>query len=378
MNSLLATTLLTAGAVAAASGDKPTRIVPRATSICGQWDSVETGAYTIYQDLWNEASGTGSQCTTVDSVTDDGVLAWSTSWSWTGNSSQVKSFANTVTNTSIVTLADISAIPSVWSWSYTGTDIVADVAYDLFTSSSATGSDEYEVMIWLDALGGAGPISSTGSAVATTPELAGTTWDLYSGLNGEMTVFSFVATAAVSDFDGDLLDFLQYLVDDQGMPDSQYLLSIGAGSEPFTGTSAVFSVASFSAGLSTGAVVATAATTTTSSSSAVVAATTTSAEAISTSVEASATPTTFVVQTTTPTSSSNSSASSSNVVVPASSSSLATAKKPCASRHAQPSQQGVSTGFGHVTTAAPGGKAVASVAGRAATPVTTSTTAPAS
>ncbi|KAJ4416557.1 hypothetical protein N0V82_006679 [Gnomoniopsis sp. IMI 355080] len=375
MNSLLATTLFTAGAVAAANGDNPTRIVPRATSICGQWDSVETGAYTIYQDLWNEASGTGSQCTTVDSVTDDGVLAWSTSWSWTGNSSQVKSFANTVTNTSIVTLADISTIPSIWSWSYTGTDIVADVAYDIFTSSSATGSDEYEIMIWLDALGGAGPISSTGSTVAT-PELAGTTWDLYSGPNGDTQVFSFVATAAVSDFDGDLMDFLNYLVDDQGMPDSQYLLSIGAGSEPFTGTSAVFSVASFSAGLSTGAATAAAATTTTTSSSAVVVAATTSVEAATTSVEASATPTTFVVETTS--SSSSTSASSSVVVVVGSSSSLATAKKPCASRHARPSQQGASTGFGQVTTAAPGGKAAATVSGRAATPVTTSTTAPVS
>lgn len=378
MNARLTTTLLTAGALAAANGDRPTRIVPRATSICGQWDSVETGAYTIYQDLWNEASGTGSQCTTVDSVTDDGVLAWSTSWSWTGNSSQVKSFANTVTDTSIVTLADISAIPSVWSWSYTGTDIVADVAYDLFTSSSATGSDEYEIMIWLDALGGAGPISSTGSAVAT-PEIAGSTWDLYSGPNGDTTVFSFVATAAVSDFDGDLLDFLSYLVENEGMSDSQYLLSIGAGSEPFTGTSAVFSVASFSAALSTGGASAATAATATSSAAVVVAATTTSVEAATSSVEAATTPsiqasatlTTFVVQT-----SSSSAASSSAIVVESSSSSSALATgKSCGSKPARPSKG--STGSG-VTGAPDAGKAKATVAGRAATPVTTSSTAPVS
>lgn len=40
---------------------------------------------------------------------------------------------------------------------YTGTSIVANVAYDLFTSSTASGSAEYEIMIWLAALGGAGP-----------------------------------------------------------------------------------------------------------------------------------------------------------------------------------------------------------------------------
>ena len=47
-----------------------------------------------------------------------------------------------------------------WSWSYTGSDIVADVSYDMFTSSTAGGSNEYEIMIWLAAIGGAGPISS--------------------------------------------------------------------------------------------------------------------------------------------------------------------------------------------------------------------------
>lgn len=261
MASLLTTVLLAATAARAAH-DAPTRIQARATSICGQWDSVETGAYTVYQDLWNEASGTGSQCTTVDAVDDaNGVLSWSTSWSWSGNSSQVKSYANAVTNFTIMTLADISSIPSVWSWSYDGSDVVADVAYDMFTSSSASGSDEYEVMVWLDALGGAGPISSTGAAVAT-PDIAGASWELYDGYNGDMHVFSFVAAGAagVEDFSGDLMDFLSYLVENEGMPSSQYLLSIGAGSEPFTGTSAVFSVASYSCGVSTGAATAAAST----------------------------------------------------------------------------------------------------------------------
>lgn len=50
---------------------------------------------------------------------------------------------------------------------YPTTDIVADVAYDMFSSSSADGSNEYETMIWLAALGGAGPICSTGSAIPT-------------------------------------------------------------------------------------------------------------------------------------------------------------------------------------------------------------------
>lgn len=130
-------------------------------------------------------------------------------------------------------LSAISTIPSVWKYSYTGSSIVADVSYDLFTSSTATGSNEYEIMIWLAALGGAGPISSTGSAVATVT-LAGNSFKLYKGPNGSTTVFSFVAVSEVTSFSGDIKTFLQYLITNQGLSSSQYLTSVGAGTEPFT------------------------------------------------------------------------------------------------------------------------------------------------
>ena len=71
------------------------------------------------------------------------------------------------------------------STSYTGSDIVADVAYDLFLSSTVNGDAEYEIMIWLAALGGAGSISSTGKSVASTT-IGDISWDLWSGKNGNM------------------------------------------------------------------------------------------------------------------------------------------------------------------------------------------------
>jgi xyloglucan-specific endo-beta-1,4-glucanase len=121
--------------------------------------------------------------------------------------------------------------------SYTGSDIVADVSYDMFTSSSADGSDEYEIMVWVAALGGAGPISSSGSTIAT-PTIGDVTWDLYSGPNGDTTVYSFVASSEQTSFSGDLLDFFDYLEEYEGFSSSQYLLSIQAGTEPFTGSDA--------------------------------------------------------------------------------------------------------------------------------------------
>ena len=128
--------------------------------------------------------------------------------------------------------------------SYSTTDIVADVSYDMFLSSTADGSNEYEIMVWLAALGGAGPISSTGSAVATTT-IAGVEFKLYSGPNGDTTVYSFVATSTTTSFSADLLDFFTYLIDNEGLSSSLYLIDVQAGTEPFTGT-AELTVSSYS------------------------------------------------------------------------------------------------------------------------------------
>ena len=46
--------------------------------------------------------------------------------------------------------------------SYTGNDLVADVSYDAFlsTTDSTTATHEYEIMIWLAAYGGIEPIGN--------------------------------------------------------------------------------------------------------------------------------------------------------------------------------------------------------------------------
>ena len=100
-------------------------------------------------------------------------------------------------------------------------------------------------MIWLAALGGAGPISSTGSPIAT-PTIGGTTFKLYKGPNGSTTVFSFVAETEQTNYSGNLMNFFDYLTANQGVSTSQYLQSIGAGTEPFTGSNAVLTVTGYS------------------------------------------------------------------------------------------------------------------------------------
>lgn len=100
-------------------------------------------------------------------------------------------------------------------------------------------------MIWLAPLGGAGPISSTGSPVATVT-VAGKSWKLYIGPNGSMKVFSFVATSPINSFSGDVMEFIQYLTAHQGLNKNQILQSVGAGTEPFSGSNAVFKTSAYS------------------------------------------------------------------------------------------------------------------------------------
>ncbi|KAL0253187.1 hypothetical protein SLS55_010640 [Diplodia seriata] len=241
----LSTALFWAAASTAVSAAPSASPLERRADFCGDWDTSKNGVYTTYNNLWGRSTSgvSGSQCTGVDSFSSN-TISWHTSWTWAGVPNQVKSYANVVVDLTAKKLSAISSINSIWRWSYTGDNLVADVAYDLFTSSTPTGSEEYEIMIWVGSYGGAGPISSTGSAIATVT-LAGNTWKLYKGPNGQMTVFSFVATKTVNNFSGNLNDFIKYLTSSQGLPTSQYLTHVSAGTEPFTGSNAKFTTSSF-------------------------------------------------------------------------------------------------------------------------------------
>ncbi|EAW08261.1 putative endoglucanase [Aspergillus clavatus NRRL 1] len=222
-----------------------------ATELCKQWDSIIEGNFIVYNNLWGQgnADDGGHQCTTVKSISGDTVV-WSTEWAWSGGPGQVKSYANAALQFTPTTLSSVSSIDSTWKWrdSYTGSDIVANVAYDMFLSSSATGSEEYEIMVWLAALGGAGPISSTGSPIAT-PTINGVQWDLYLGPNGAMQVYSFVAPSSTENFAGDMKGFIDYLTSEQGLSKDLYLLDVQAGTEPFSGSDAVLTVSEYSVNL---------------------------------------------------------------------------------------------------------------------------------
>ena len=113
--------------------------------------------------------------------------------------------------------------------------MVADVAYDLWLAPSESSANKYEIMVWLGAYGGAGPISSTGSTPVATPTINGVVWKLFMGPNGDTTVFSFVAPSNIKSWNGDLNAFFSYLTSSQGVSTSMVVTSLQAGTEPFTG-----------------------------------------------------------------------------------------------------------------------------------------------
>ncbi|KAL2789054.1 concanavalin A-like lectin/glucanase domain-containing protein [Aspergillus keveii] len=215
-----------------------------AQQLCEQYGVVSSNGYIVNNNMWGQDSGTGTQCTTVDSISSDGV-AWHTTWTWSGDMT-VKSYPNSGLVFDPVLVRDISSIQTMAEWGYDNAEINADVAYDLFTaadSSHETSSGDYELMIWLGRYGEATPIGTQ----LGTAEVGGISWGLWNGMNGDMNVYSFVASNPVTSFNADVKEFWDYLTDTYSYPaDSQYLLTMQFGTEPFTGDESTLTVSRFS------------------------------------------------------------------------------------------------------------------------------------
>jgi len=248
-SSLFLSAVLAASSVIATPTPTPT-LDKRATTIsCSSFGSLSTGAYIIYHNNWGASTATsGSQCTYFTSLSGN-TVAWSTSWTWEGGAGDVKSYSNVALEDVNKQLSAVSTIPSTWKWTYTGSDIVADVSYDLWLAPTSGGTNAYEIMIWLAAYGGAGPISATGSAVATVT-IGSSSFNLFKGTNGDTTVFSFVATSTITSFSSDINLFFKYLTTSQGVPSSYYITSLQAGTEPFSGENAVMTTSAYSISVS--------------------------------------------------------------------------------------------------------------------------------
>nr|5M2D_A Chain A, Endoglucanase-like protein [Hapsidospora chrysogenum ATCC 11550]5M2D_B Chain B, Endoglucanase-like protein [Hapsidospora chrysogenum ATCC 11550] len=217
-----------------------------AQQLCEQYGYHAANGYYFNNNMWGQGSGSGSQCLTVDSAQSGGV-SWHVDWQWSGGQNNVKSYpyaGRELPQKRLV--SSIGSIPTSASWGYSGNNLRANVAYDLFTAADPnheTSSGDYELMIWLGRLGDVYPIGSSVGFV----NVGGQQWELFDGYNGNMHVFSFVAPQQINNFNTDVKTFFDYLTWNRGFPaDQQHLLILQFGTEPFTGGPATFQVNHFS------------------------------------------------------------------------------------------------------------------------------------
>ncbi|KAL8286154.1 hypothetical protein RQP46_004642 [Phenoliferia psychrophenolica] len=235
--------------VALASARRHDRFAKRFSVLSDQYATETEGSdYLLSNNLWGMYSGSGSQTTEALSLSG-GTIGWETTYTWADASSSVKSYANVGLETGLgVTLESIGSLPSTWSWSYTkaDSDLVADVSFDLWLSEDSTcgnavSCSTYEIMIWLSGRNGCVPAGSYSETVT----VGGKSWKLWTGTVQTWNIISFVAVDEISDFDMDLMEFFDYITENNGVSSSQYLTTVQAGTEPFTG-SATLTTSSYS------------------------------------------------------------------------------------------------------------------------------------
>ena len=211
------------------------------------------GEYWINNNQWGVAASgtTGQQCMWGTCQTGD-LVGWGTNWNWTNANGGVKTYVSLVfgwqygikvANTGLpIQLSTNPQVNCGWDFTVSQTGTL-DVSYDtwLHTVDVSTapngGSDatpSEEVMVWLYAGGGAGPI---GPVVAQNISLAGTTWDLHQGPGGSTwPVSSYVRTGNATTSVMNMMVFYNDLVSRGWIPNTRYLSSIQAGTEVFSGT----------------------------------------------------------------------------------------------------------------------------------------------
>lgn len=95
----------------------------RATQQCGQYQTQSQGGYTLATNGWGWQTGTGSQCSQINSVSGS-TVAWDTTWTWSGGPTSVKSYTNVQQNSyARKPLSQYTSMPTTWKWTLTGSNL---------------------------------------------------------------------------------------------------------------------------------------------------------------------------------------------------------------------------------------------------------------
>lgn len=215
------------------------------TQLWKDGDSLALGKYWLNSNLWGAETGTGSQ-SLWETSRSDATIAWGTRWDWSGQEESVKSYNCAVlgwhwgwkqADTGLpLQLEEQRHLQTFWDFQVQETRPGGfNISYDLWLSADphlGNASADHEIMIWLYQSGALRPIGTK----QVTVTLGGVNWELWEGSLPECgwPVHSFVRTVNTTSQALDLREFFDFLIA-RGLSRSQYLISVEAGAEVFTG-----------------------------------------------------------------------------------------------------------------------------------------------
>lgn len=207
----------------------------------GAWRDV--GGYLLNNNIWGKkTSPTGWQV--IDDIVAGPKLSWRVRYNWPVGTKRyaVKAYPSVVTGWQWGIWSSDGALPRGISTLHrvtTGAAVTIDnpgvqnVAYDLWFHAPGSKPDNQkqptdELMIWMSAHGGAGPLGK----YTQTVKVGDAEWRLSVGDIG-WKVFSFVRTVPSTTWKIDAKPFIDYLVEHGLMAKEKQLTSVEFGTEVF-------------------------------------------------------------------------------------------------------------------------------------------------
>jgi hypothetical protein len=208
------------------------------TQICEQFGTTTIGGkYVVQNNRWGSSQ---PQCI---NVTSTGFSI--TQQDGTGNTSGAPvsypsvylgcHYSNCSPGTNMpAQISQISSAPTSITNSYPSSGTY-DAAYDIWLNAdtNVSGVQDTEIMVWLNHTGSIQPV---GSNSGQTVSIAGRSWAVWTGNNGQNNVVSYVQ-AGISSLSFDVMDFVRDTLrrGSQYGTTSWFLTSIQAGFEPWIG-----------------------------------------------------------------------------------------------------------------------------------------------
>ncbi|KAF2752903.1 concanavalin A-like lectin/glucanase [Pseudovirgaria hyperparasitica] len=230
--------------------------------LCGKDDARVQGNYTFNSNAWNQDE---SGWTCLYPSRDNTSNAFIAEWRWQSSPPRVHAYPHIQLNSDVlpVSIANLSQLDLSLEWAMKPSSLIeglsddpttspnadaldaigieANVVMDLFCDADANRSrtpakQRYEIMVWLGRFGRASePIGMDQARVTPIVQTVGNAeFTLYAGTNGNgQTVFSWVTTAPLTQFYGDVTPLVHFLPRYGFMPWDTYLGTVQFGSETF-------------------------------------------------------------------------------------------------------------------------------------------------